>query len=144
MEKTTIELLPLEGCNLFRFGTNEKEILTVLGEADEMEAFEEEGISSAIWYYDELGMSLFFDKLDAGEMILSGIEMEENDLSLSGKKLFGKGIAAIQKIGKDLQLGEEDMEKEEWGETRLSYEEKMIDFYFDESDKLVSISWGME
>jgi hypothetical protein len=144
MEKTTIELLPLEGCNLFRFGTNEKEILTILGEADEMEAFEEEGISSAIWYYDELGMSLFFDKLDAGEMILSGIEMEENDLNLSGKKLFGKGIAAIQKIGKDLQLGEEDMEKEEWGETRLSYEEKMIDFYFDESDKLVSISWGME
>ncbi|MBN2727829.1 MAG: hypothetical protein JXR53_01255 [Bacteroidales bacterium] len=144
MEKTTIELLPLEGCNLFRFGTNEKEILTILGEADEMEAFEEEGISSAIWYYDELGMSLFFDKLDAGEMILSGIEMEENDLNLSGKKLFGKGIAAIQKIGKDLQLGEEDMEKEEWGETRLSYEEKMIDFYFDENDKLVSISWGME
>ncbi|PLW93644.1 MAG: hypothetical protein C0592_05445 [Marinilabiliales bacterium] len=144
MESSTIELLPLEGCSLFRFGASEKDVLTVIGEADEVESFEEEGISSAIWYYDEHGLSLFFDKLDAGEMILSGIEMEGTNLTLAGKELFGKGVDAIRKMAAGLSLGEEDSEKEEWGEFRLSYEDKMIDFYFDEDEKLVSISWGME
>ena len=144
MENSTIELLPLEGCSLFRFGANEKDILSVLGEADEVEAFEEEGISSAIWYYDEVGMSLFFDKLDAGEIIMSGIEMEGTNLTLAGKELFGKSVDEIKKMATVQEFGEEEMEEEEWGELRLSYEDKMVDFYFDENKKLVSISWGME
>jgi len=144
MENSQIELLPLEGCSLFRFGASEKEVLTVLGEADEVESFEEDGINSAIWYYDEHGLSLFFDKLESGDMLMSGIEMEGTNLILAGHELFGKEIDAIKKIAAELEMGEEDMENEEWGETRLSYEDKMIDFYFDENGKLVSISWGME
>ena len=144
MEVSNIELLPLEGCSLFRFGASEKDVLTVVGEADEVETFEEDGITSAIWYYDEIGLSLFFDKLDAGEMILSGMEMDGTNLTLAGKNLFGKTIEEIKAVAIELQMGEEDMENEEWGETRLSYEDKMLDFYFDENGKMVSISWGME
>lgn len=144
MEKSAIELFPLEGCSLFRFGASEKDVLTLLGEADEKETFEEEGISSAIWYYDELGMSLFFDKLDEGDMILSGMEMEGTNLTLDGKELFGKSVDEIKKIASVQDFGEADMEDEEWGELRLSYEDKMIDFYFDEDKKLVSVSWAME
>ena len=144
MEVSNIELLPLEGCSLFRFGASEKDVLTVVGEADEVETFEEDGITSAIWYYDEIGLSLFFDKLDAGEMILSGMEMDGTNLTLAGKNLFGKTIEEIKAVAIEPQMGEEDMENEEWGETRLSYEDKMLDFYFDEEGKMVSISWGME
>lgn len=144
MENSQIELLPLEGCNLFLFGASEKEVLTVLGEADEVESFEEDGINSAIWYYDEHGLSLFFDKLESGDMLMSGIEMEGTNLTLAGNVLFGSAVDEIKKIATVQEFGEEEMEEEEWGELRLSYEDKMVDFYFDENKKLVSISWGME
>lgn len=144
MENTVIELLPLKGCNIFSFGANERDILSIIGEPDEKENFEEEGVDSSIWYYDKLGMSLFFDKLDDGGFILSGLEMEENNLQFDGEKIFGKSIAEIKKLAANSNMGEEEQEMEEWGEIRLSYDDSMIDFYFDEKEKLISISWGMD
>ena len=35
-----------------------------------------------------------------------------------------------------------DEDEEEWGEKRISFDEALIDFYF-ESDELVTVNWGV-
>lgn len=142
-EKNTI--LPLEGCSLIRFGASDHDVLEVLGEPDERENLEEEeDYESEIWYYDEEGITLFFDEMEDDGLLVSGIELEGDNCELEGVMIIGKSLSEIKKLAEKAGYGEADEEMEEWGEKRLSYEDKVLDFYFDEKDKLISVSLGME
>lgn len=36
-----------------------------------------------------------------------------------------------------------DEGQEEWGEKRMTFEDGLIDFFFDKEGKLVSVNWGV-
>lgn len=144
MKNDPFEIKPLEGCNWFAFGINAEEATAILGEPDEKDEMHEDDISSSIWYYDEKGLTLFFDEMEEDEIVLSGMEVEDPSALLYGKKVFEMDEAKIRAFVKEKSFGAEEVEAEEWGEKRLTYEDKLVDFYFDEAGALASISWGME
>ncbi|HBG69942.1 MAG: hypothetical protein A2W93_05475 [Bacteroidetes bacterium GWF2_43_63] len=144
MATEKIKILPMEGCSLIRFGASENDVINVIGEPDERENIDDEDYNSEIWYYDEKGVTLFLDEMEDDGLLVSGIELENDNFELEGVSLIGKTIDEIKALAEKLKYGEADVEKEEWGEFRLSYEDKLLDFYFDESKKLISVSLGME
>lgn len=144
MKNDPFEIKPLEGCNWFAFGITGEEATTILGEPDEKDEMKEDGISSAIWYYDEKGLTLFFDEMEEDGVVLSGMEVENPEALLLGTKVFEMDENKIRAFAKDKNFGAEEVEAEEWGEKRLTFEDKLVDFYFDEAGALASISWGME
>ncbi|HPS83701.1 MAG TPA: hypothetical protein PLA88_05260 [Bacteroidales bacterium] len=144
MKTEKIKILPMEGCSLIRFGASENDVINAIGEPDERENIDDEDYNSEIWYYDEKGVTLFLDEMEDDGLLVSGIELENDNFELEGVSLIGKTIDEIKALAEKLKYGEADVEKEEWGEFRLSYEDKLLDFYFDESKKLISVSLGME
>lgn len=146
MKTEKIKIIPTEGCSLILFGASDTDVLNAIGEPDDRESIEEdeEDYNSEIWYYDDYGITLFLDEMDDEGLLVSGIELENENCELEGVSVIGKSIDEIKKIAVKANYGELDEEKEEWGEYRLSYEDKLIDFYFDENKKLISISIGME
>jgi hypothetical protein len=144
MKIDKIKIIPMEGCNILRFGASDSDVLNVLGEPDERENIEDEDYNSEIWYYDELGITLFLDEIEDDGLLVSGMEFEENNLELEGVSIMGKSFDEMKAIGKKANFGDFDMEEEEWGELRLSFEDKLLDFYFDDKKKLTSVSIGME
>ena len=131
----------MEGCSLIRFGLR-KRCNQCNGEPDE--SIDDEDYNSEIWYYDDKGITLFLDEMEDEGLLVSGIELEDDNCELEGVSIMGKSIDEIKKLAEKAKFGEADAEKEEWGEFRLSYEDKLIDFYFDEDKKLISVSLGME
>lgn len=144
MKIDKIKIMPMEGCNILRFGASDSDVLNSLGEPDERESIEDEDYDSEIWYYDELGITLFLDEMEDDGLLVSGMEFEENNLEIEGVSIIGKTIDEMKALGKKAGFGEFDMEEEEWGEIRLSFEDKLLDFYFDDKKKLTSVSIGME
>ncbi|MDX9933304.1 MAG: hypothetical protein AB7V36_09715 [Bacteroidales bacterium] len=143
MKTEKILILPMEGCSLVRFGTSENDVINAIGEPDERENIDDEDYNSEIWYYDDKGITLFLDEMEDEGLLVSGIELED-ECELEGVSIMGKSIDEIKAIADKHKFGEADVEKEEWGEFRLSYEDKLLDFYFDENKKLISVSLGME
>lgn len=143
-----IDVNPLVGCNLFAFGATAEEIISKIGEPDEVEEYtdDEDGMeaNSAIWFYDSLGLTLFMDEDEPGELLLSGMESDNEKTILYGKNIIGLSEKEILSFGKEKNFGEMESQDEEWGEFRISFEDKVLDFYLDEKRKVVSVSWGME
>ena len=68
-------------------------------------------------------------------------ETENEAATLYGKKVFDLKKADVIKLMKDNGYKEVEEETED-GELRVSFEEAMIDFFF-EDDKMTAISWGV-
>lgn len=148
MKIEKIEVNPMVGCNLFNFGASAEEVMAAIGEPTEVEEYTDEDDSfegnSAIWFYDELGLTLFMDESEDGTMMLSGMESDFDKTIILGKNAIGMSEKDLLSFVKDKNFGEMECEDEDWGESRISFEEKLLDFYLDESKKVVSVSWGME
>jgi len=144
MKTDKIKIMPTEGCSLIRFGASDNDVIEAIGEPDEREDIDDEDYNSQIWYYDEKGITLFLDEMEDDGLLVSGIELEDDNCELEGVSIMGKSIEDIKALATKAGFGEADMEKEEWGEFRVSYESKLLDFYFDENKKLISVSLGME
>jgi len=144
MKSEKIKIRPRDGCSLIRFGASDNDVMNAIGEPDERENIDDEDYDSEIWYYDERGITLFLDEMEDEGLLVSGIELEGDNVELEGVSIMGKSIDEIKALADKHKYGEADVEKEEWGEFRLSYEDKLLDFYFDENKKLISVSLGME
>ncbi len=144
MKSEKIKILPMDGCSIIHFGASDNDVISAIGEPDERENIDDEDYDSEIWYYDEKGITLFLDEMEDEGLLVSGIELEGDNVELEGVSIMGKSIDEIKALADKHKYGEADVEKEEWGEFRLSYEDKLLDFYFDESKKLISVSLGME
>ncbi len=144
MKSEKIKILPMDGCSIIRFGASDNDVMNAIGEPDERENIDDEDYDSEIWYYDERGITLFLDEMEDEGLLVSVIELEGDNVELEGVSIMGKSIDEIKALADKHKYGEADVEKEEWGEFRLSYEDKLLDFYFDENKKLISVSLGME
>lgn len=135
------EIILKKGFGDLLFGMQINQVISQIGNPSEVEEIGEDlEMPATVLYYEEKGLSLFFENLDQEK--LSCINIETEDILLFGKQIFGKTSKEIVELMRENKIFEQTMDKEEWGEERISYEEYAIDFFFLD-DKLNSVTLGL-
>ncbi len=143
MKTLKLEIGLLDGLDELKFGDSPETVKNLLGEPVEIEDIGEEvdeELDTILWSYDELGLTVFFE--GKNNHVLSCFETDNEDTTLFGKKLFSLDEKQIIELMKENGLTMMDAEEEEWGEKRVSFDEALIDFYF-QKNKLVTVNWGV-
>ena len=137
MENLEIKLKT--GLNGFIFGDTIEKVTALIGEPQDVENLDMDDESTTVLNYWDKGITLFFE--DSNKPSLSCIEVSNKDATLFGEKIFLLIEEKIIQLMSDNGFNEYEVETEAWGEKRITYEELMIDFYF-ENNKLSVVSWG--
>ncbi|MBN2639090.1 MAG: hypothetical protein JXR65_08380 [Bacteroidales bacterium] len=137
---SSYEIIPQKGLGDLAFGMDMEKVVSDLGEPEEVDNFEsEEEMNAVLLYYWEKGVSIFFE--GHTRQVVAGMETDHPDATLYGKKIIGmpqkEAIALMKANG-----AEEFDEEQEDGETRLSFEEQMIDFYIRDG-KVAFVNWDV-
>ena len=96
---------------------------------------------STVWHYWSHGFSLFFDH--AHQKSFTCAEIDNHSALLWECKIFELKENEIIALFREKGFYNNDEEKHEWGEKRLSFDDAMIDFYF-ENGKMTSINFGIQ
>lgn len=124
------------------FGASEQETESVLGIPEEKEKLEAiDGSVSVIWHYWSKGFTVFFDRQENGRFCCAEVDSSVR-LNMWGQNLFSLNENEIKSLFKENGFNELDEEQHEWGEKRISFDDAMADFYF-ENGILVSINFGV-
>ena len=135
------EIILKEGFGPLRFGMQINSVIDLIGKPSEVEEIGEDlEMPATVLYYEEKGLSLFFENLDQEK--LSCINIETEEIFLFEQQIKNKTSKEIVELMRENKIFEQTMDKEEWGEERISYEEYAIDFFFLE-DKLNSVTIGL-
>ncbi|KAF5047127.1 hypothetical protein DSECCO2_463620 [anaerobic digester metagenome] len=138
-----MEILLLEGLNELKFGDTPQTVENTLGKPLEIENLGDEAdedLDTILWNYDKEGLTVFFE--GKNNHVLSCFETDNEEVTLFGKKIFGLNEQEITALMKENGLSQIDSDEEEWGERRVSFDEGLIDFYFQDG-KLVTVNWGV-
>lgn len=133
----TNEITIKQGYGEIRFDMPVEEVVATMGDADEVECIDNaEGEPTTILRYP--GLTLFFE----GDCpILACIDISNEEATLFGKQIFELNEKEVVKLMVSNKYYEQDIENEDWGERRISFNEGNIDFFF-EDDEMVSIIIG--
>ena len=140
MENFVIE--PLKGFGDIPFGMALDDAVKKLGNPnfyEELSDMEETGNRSIYYEYEEIDTNIYFEGITRS--VVACFETENEEAILYGTKVFELSRAEVIVLMQDngfKQLEEED----EDGEHRVSFEDAMIDFFFD-GDKMTAVSWGV-
>lgn len=123
------------------FGSSPEKVYSVLGEPQEVENLEmDDDTATIITHYLDKDLALFF--VNSQKPCLECVESSNRDTMLFGKQLFLMSECEIINLLYENGYENYEIENEIWGEKRLTFEDAMIDFYFDEK-QLSVISWGV-
>lgn len=140
MKDFTIE--PLKGYGEIPFGMTLDEATKILGMPDfyeELSDMEETGNRSIYYEYEELETNIYFEGVT--KSVVACFETENMEATLYGEPVFD--LTKEEIIDLMMQHGFKELEEEkEDDEQRVSFEDAMIDFFFDE-DGLAAVSWGV-
>ncbi len=135
-----LEIKPKIGLGNLLFGSTMQQVKSTLGTPEETEEItEEEGFYTEVWHYWESGLSVFFDEDDNN--LFSCAEVDNENATLWGKPVFEMSEDAIIMLFREHGFVDFDSEVHPWGEKRVSYDDLLVDLYF-ERNKLVSINFG--
>jgi hypothetical protein len=135
------EIILKKGFGPLTFGMDINTVINQIGKPSEVEEIGEDlEMPATVLYYEEQGISCFFENLEQER--LSCINIESEEVYLFGEQIIDKTSKEIVDLMRQHNIFEQTMDKEEWGEERISYEEYAIDFFFSE-DKLKSITIGI-
>jgi hypothetical protein len=140
MKDFTIE--PLKGYGEIPFGMTLDEAAKILGMPDfyeELSDMEETGNRSIYYEYEELETNIYFEGVT--KSVVACFETENMEATLYGEPIFDLTKEEIIDLMKKHGFKELEEEKED-EERRVSFEDAMIDFFFDE-DGLAAVSWGV-
>ena len=140
MKDFTIE--PLKGYGEIPFGMTLDETVKKLGMPDfyeELSDMEETGNRSIFYEYDELETNIYFEGVT--KSVVACFETENMEATLYGEPVFDLTKEEIINLMKKQGFKELEEETED-EELRVSFEDAMIDFFFDE-DELTAVSWGV-
>ncbi len=140
MKDFTIE--PLKGYGEIPFGMTLDEAVKTLGMPDfyeELSDMEETGNRSIFYEYDELETNIYFEGVT--KSVVACFETENTEATLYGKPVFDLTKEEIIDLMKKQGFKELEEETED-EELRVSFEDAMVDFFFDE-DELTAVSWGV-
>ena len=131
------------GIGPLRFGMSQDEVRALVGEPEEIEASDDDDeFEHQEWVYheDDYLVSLYFDRED--DFRLSCVETDNPHMRLFGEPIVGRNLADIQALMQRNGHPEPEVETMDGGEVRLSYEQSMIDLYF-EDDELQFVNFGV-
>lgn len=142
MKIKAIEIKPLLGLEEIKFGADQAEVENIMGEPEEIEDLEGEADESdaEVWNYWKEGHTVFFDKAQNNRCAC--FETDNNKAVMWDKQVFQMNEQQITELMKTNGFTELDAEDEEWGERRVSFNDAVVDFYF-ENGQLISVSWGV-
>ena len=83
-------------------------------------------------------MTFFFE---GDNQNLTCIDISNPDITLFGKKIFDLNEKEIVNLMVENKYFEQDVDNEDWGERRVTFNEANIDFYF-EDEELQSVIIG--
>ncbi len=143
MEKTILEIHPKVGTDNLKFGTQIEKVIKLIGTPDETTNLDndDDDVNTVVCNYWEKGYTLFFEGED--NPVFTCADIDNHNISLFGKKIFDLKKNDIISLMKVNGFANPETEEEVWGETRLSYQDAVIDFYFEEGE-LNSVSWGAD
>ncbi len=140
MKDFTIQ--PLKGYGEIPFGMTLDDTVKLLNMPDfyeELNDMEETGNRSIYYEYDDIQTNIYFEGIT--KSVVACFETENEAATLFGKKVFDLKKVDAVKLMKD--NGFKDVEEEtEDGELRVSFEDAMMDFFFD-GDVMIAVSWGV-
>lgn len=140
MSKLTLEIKPKLGLGEIKFGEIPENLTKLIGEPGSVEEITtDDDLKTTILTF-ESGITVFLEGLV--EPVVSNFDIDNQDATLFGKKVFDmdeKAIIALMAANGFTTL---EKEEEEWGETRLTFEDALLDFYFEEG-KVAAVSWGI-
>ncbi len=129
------------GIGELTFGLSMDQVENIMGEPEEVEESDDEDeFEHKAWNYWDTGFSFYFDKED--DYRLSCIETANPNVTLWGNKLFEMSLEEVESLFKERGVPEAEKETIENNVTCLSYEQEMIDLYFEEG-KLLAINFGV-
>lgn len=140
MKDFTIE--PLKGFGEIPFGMTLDETVKLLNMPDfyeELGDMEETGNRSIFYEYEEIQTNIYFEGIT--KSVVACFETENEKATLYGEKVFKLNKKTIINLMKEHGFKELEEETED-EELRVSFEDAMIDFFF-EDDTLVAVSWGV-
>lgn len=140
MKDFTIE--PLKGFGEIPFGMTLDETVKLLNMPDfyeELGDMEETGNRSIFYEYEEIKTNIYFEGIT--KSVVACFETENEEATLYGEKVFKLNKKTIINLMKEHGFKELEEETED-EELRVSFEDAMIDFFF-EDDTLVAVSWGV-
>ena len=140
MEKFIIE--PLKGFGEIPFGMALDDAVKKLGSPvfyEELSDMEETGNRSIFYEYDDLDTNIYFEGIT--KSVAACFETENKDAVLYGTKVFDLNRKQVIELMRENGFSELE-EEEEDGEHRISFEDALIDFFFD-GDTMTAVSWGV-
>ena len=140
MKDFTIQ--PLKGFGEIPFGMTLDETVKMLNMPDfyeELSEMEETGNRSIFYEYDELETNIYFEGVT--KSVVACFETENMEATLYGEPVFDLSKEEVVDLMKAHGFKELEEETED-EELRVSFEDAMIDFFFDE-DGLTAVSWGV-
>ena len=135
-------IMPLKGYGEIPFGMTLDETVKMLNRPnyyEELGDMEETGNRSIYYEYDAIQTNIYFEGVT--KSVVACFETENEAATLFGKKVFELKKDEVVKLMKDNGFNELEEETED-GELRVSFEDGMIDFFFEE-DELMAVSWGV-
>jgi hypothetical protein len=138
----TIEIKPLKGMSTLDFGCTTGDAKKIFGEPDETETLKDDVLNadSLVYHYWDKGFSLFFNK--QANLKLTCIEIDSPEAKLWGEAVFHFNEEQVTELFKENGYDVTETEEHEWGERRVSFDEALMDLYF-ENGQLVSINFGL-
>lgn len=138
LTQMTHEIHIKEGYGDIRFDMPVEEVVALMGNASEVENIDNaEGESTTVLRYGD-DLTLFFE---GDNPTLACIDIADETSTLFGKEIFDLEEKEVVQLMVANQYYEQDVENEDWGERRVTFNEGNIDFFFDEGE-MVSIIIG--
>ena len=141
MKSLTLDIIPKKGFGEIQFGDTSEQIITLLGQPEDVENIEDvDGFNTVVLYYYEMGITVFFEGRE--KSVVACVETENPDATMFGKSIFQMTEKDIIAVMKDKGFEVAETELETTGERRVSYDDAMIDFFFLDGD-LIVVNWGV-
>jgi len=138
-------ILPNIGYGDIKFGMPMDAFVEKYGEPEEIDSIgEDEEFATTVLHYWEKNLSIFF--VGISNPVLTGIETDYPESMLYGEKILGKSKEGITSLMKKNGLTSYDEGDDEFASeneiTRVSYDESMMDFYF-QDNQLIFMNFGV-
>ena len=140
MENYVIE--PMKGFGEIPFGMTLDDAVKVLGMPDfyeELSDMEETGNRSVYYEYESLLTNIYFEGIT--KSVVACFETENPKSELYGTKVFDLNRKQVIELMHENGFSELEEEDED-GEHRVSFEDALIDFFFD-GEEMTAVSWGV-
>ncbi|MGB0167120.1 MAG: hypothetical protein ACPF8V_09730 [Luteibaculum sp.] len=146
MKTLSKDILTGKGLKDIQFGMERSQVKQIMGEPDEVEQYEDEESEEVIteaWHYDDLELSISFDKYENWK--LSTISVSEAGFTLNGKTIIGLLQGELTDLLDELNLGQYEVEswstEDDDTQDLVTIPHLSINFWISEG-KVTEIQWG--